>query len=189
MARFLIGTADYIIIDRDQILPRSMLHLHCGSAGLHSLSCDRTGNHPPRSLLTSITIPPFKHLFIYIPSHFWSMAISTFFPHLSESIIVTKLLNLIGPSRVTPLPGNMSMTPTMAPELLVTPRLSPYGAFSLSLNNTPATSYHSLGEAATTGTSLAGSTASSFSIPFEDGDVDVVRVDGLRHAYVKLDAR
>lgn len=80
------------------------------------------------------------------------------------------------------------MSPTMGPQLLVTPHLSPYGGIKLILNNTPTTTIHSLGEAATTGTSLVGS-ASSVPIPFEDSDVDVIKVKGLRHADVKLDAR
>lgn len=112
------------------------------------------------------------------------MAILTHLHQLFDFTIITKFLNLVGLTRVSPTPGKVNMSPTLGPELSVSPRVSPYFGLGISPDGMSAISCRSLGER----TSFAGS-ASSASIPFEDSNIDVIKVEGLRHANVQLDAR
>lgn len=80
------------------------------------------------------------------------------------------------------------MSPTVGPDLVPTPPLSGYQRPTLLLKRTSTSSLQSEPDNVTIGTSPAYS-SSNVSIPFEDGDVDVVRVEGLRHSNIRLEAR
>ncbi|CCM01634.1 uncharacterized protein FIBRA_03695 [Fibroporia radiculosa] len=79
------------------------------------------------------------------------------------------------------------MSPTLGPEVPL-PSSVPFTRPVLSLARSSTSSLQSEVDNLTIGTSPAYS-SSSLSIPFEDGDVDVVKVEGLRHSDIKLEAR
>ncbi|KAI1797614.1 kinase-like protein [Ganoderma leucocontextum] len=83
------------------------------------------------------------------------------------------------------------MPPTIGPELASEPILGPFRPTGVAFSRSSTSSSHTLPDnnsAASISSSPAYS-SSSISIPFEDGDVDVVRVEGLRHAPFRLEAR
>ncbi|KAI0359098.1 kinase-like protein [Trametes cingulata] len=81
------------------------------------------------------------------------------------------------------------MSPTVGPDLAPSSSLAKFRPAGIPLNRrSSTTSSRSLPDNASIGTSPAYS-SSSLSIPFEDTDVDVVRVEGLRHADIRLEAR
>ncbi|KAI0651579.1 kinase-like protein [Trametes meyenii] len=80
------------------------------------------------------------------------------------------------------------MSPTVGPGLASTPSLAQYRPSGVPLKRSSTSSSRSLPENVSVGTSPAYS-SSTLSIPFEDGDVDVVRVEGLRHSSGRLEAR
>ncbi|KAH9922009.1 kinase-like protein [Epithele typhae] len=80
------------------------------------------------------------------------------------------------------------MPPTLGPELAESPLSRPYSTQGVSLSRSSTSSSRTFPDNASIGSSPAYS-SSSLSIPFEDGEVDVVRVEGLRHATYKLEAR
>ncbi|KAI0374450.1 kinase-like protein [Pilatotrama ljubarskyi] len=81
------------------------------------------------------------------------------------------------------------MSPTVGPDLPPSSSLAKFRPAGIPLNRrSSSTSSRSLPDNASIGTSPAYS-SSSLSIPFDDTDVDVVRVEGLRHADIRLEAR
>ncbi|KAI0932558.1 hypothetical protein AcW1_000351 [Taiwanofungus camphoratus] len=99
-----------------------------------------------------------------------------------------QLLSVITWPRFASLTAQSKMAPTIGLESASTPSLAHYGRSPLSSREGSATSLQSMGDNVTLGSSPAYS-MSSLSIPFEDGDVDVVRVEGLRHSDIRLEAR
>ncbi|KZT06340.1 kinase-like protein [Laetiporus sulphureus 93-53] len=80
------------------------------------------------------------------------------------------------------------MAPTLGPDIPPSSSLSPYGRPAQPRSRSSSSFLQSSGDNVTIGSSPAYS-SSSVSIPFEDGDVDVVRVEGLRHSDARLEAR
>ncbi|KAI9066690.1 kinase-like protein [Trametes sanguinea] len=80
------------------------------------------------------------------------------------------------------------MPPTLGPDLAPASSLPKFRPAGRPLNRSSTSSSRSLPDNPSIATSPAYST-SSLSIPFEHADVDVVRVEGLRHANVRLEAR
>ncbi|PCH33379.1 kinase-like protein [Wolfiporia cocos MD-104 SS10] len=105
----------------------------------------------------------------------------------SASTFYHRFLTLVRPTRLSSLATQNEMSPTLGPDLAPSPSLAPYNRPVLSSNRSSTSSLHS-GSDNVTGSSPAYST-SSVSIPFDDGDVDVVKVEGLRHSNVRLEAR
>ncbi len=107
-------------------------------------------------------------------------------PHSRTPSLYSKLLHLFRQARVPPRINQNTMPPTIGPELASDPTLGPFRPTAVAFSRSSTTSSHT--SAASVSSSPAYS-SSSLSIPFEDGDVDVVRVEGLRHAPFRLEAR
>ncbi|KAI0724275.1 kinase-like protein [Cerioporus squamosus] len=83
------------------------------------------------------------------------------------------------------------MSPTLGPDLAPATSLGTYRPGGVPIRRSSTSSSRTIpdnGSLASIGTSPAYS-SSSLSIPFDNGDVDVVRVEGLRHAGIRLEAR
>ncbi|KAI0762666.1 kinase-like protein [Fomes fomentarius] len=83
------------------------------------------------------------------------------------------------------------MPPTIGPDLAPSPSLGKFRPSAIPLSRSSTSSSRTAPDNASVA-SVATSPAcssSSLSIPFDDVDVDVVRVDGLRHAAFRLEAR
>ncbi|KAH9947707.1 kinase-like protein [Amylocystis lapponica] len=115
------------------------------------------------------------------------MAKSAVYRANSTSSLLHKLLNVISHSRLASFAAETTiMPPTVGPDSVSVPSLTPYGRSAPPLRRVATSSSQSLD--VTVRTSPAYS-ASSVSIPFEEGDVDVVRLEGLRHSSRRLEAR
>ncbi|KAI0639131.1 kinase-like protein [Trametes polyzona] len=108
--------------------------------------------------------------------------------HRTTPSLFTKLLALLREAGIVPQSSNATMSPTVGPDRAPS-SLAQYRPPGIALNRRSSTSSSkSLPDNTSIGTSPAYS-SSSLSIPFESVEVDVVRVEGLRHANIKLEAR
>ena len=105
----------------------------------------------------------------------------------SRASLFTKFLSALREAGIVPSSTQTPMSPALSPQLssegpigALRPTPVPFAS--------PASSSRSLPDNASIVTSPAYS-SSSLSIPFDDGEVDVVRVEGLRHAAFRLEAR
>lgn len=105
----------------------------------------------------------------------------------STTSLLDNLLNLVSNWRIA-LSSEHKMSPTVGPEpTLSLPNYTQPAPPSKRASTSLRTTADDPGIGASPG--YAASAASSVSIPFDNVDVDVVRVDGLRHADIKLEAR
>ena len=108
----------------------------------------------------------------------------------SRASFFTRLLGALREAQATVLsssPPQSPMSPTLAPQASSGP-IGTLRPSSVPFTSSSASSSRTLPDNASVSTSPAYS-SSSLSIPFEDGDTDVARVEGLRHASYKLEAR
>ena len=143
------------------------------------------------ALFLPCPLPPTSHcLSAHLPSYSFCMRGSSSEPsHGPPPSLLNRLLLAIKlvPSASLKLLAAREMSPAIGPEIAPASALGPYGRSTVPMSRS-STSSQSEADNVTLGTSPAYS-ASSFSIPFEDCDVDVVRVEGLRHSDRKLEAR
>lgn len=123
--------------------------------------------------------------------HSLSMTKASSKPHSRSPSLFSKLLNHFRQARVTPRPNHKTMPPTIGPELASDPTLGPFRPTGVAFSRSSTSSSHTLPDNSSAGSVYSSPvySSSSLSIPFEDGDVDVVKVEGLRHASSRLEAR
>ncbi|KAI0662556.1 kinase-like protein [Cubamyces menziesii] len=110
-------------------------------------------------------------------------------PRTTPSLF-SKLFHLLREAGIVPQPSDNTMSPTIGPDLAPSSSIAQFRPQGTPLNrsSTSSSRSRSLPDNASAGTSPAYST-SSLSIPLEESDVDVARVEGLRHANLRLEAR
>ncbi|KAI8995386.1 kinase-like protein [Trametes punicea] len=106
----------------------------------------------------------------------------------STTSLFSKLLNALREAGLVPQPSDLAMSPTIGPDLAPSSSLAQFRPTGRPLIRSSTSSSRSLPDIASIGSSPAYS-SSSLSIPFDDTDGDVARVEGLRHANIRLEAR
>ncbi|RDX56170.1 hypothetical protein OH76DRAFT_602115 [Lentinus brumalis] len=111
--------------------------------------------------------------------------------HTRTSSFYSKLLHVLREAGIVSPAKQSPMSPTLGPDLAPATSLGTYRPGPRPIRRSSTSSSRTTpdnGSLASVASSAAYS-SSSLSIPYDNGVVDVVRVEGLRHAGLRLEAR